>query len=178
MRCIPPLLLFLCAAACAQLTVPPPDDLLDAGHCIAAAPQDWFGIAQNHPLDLELGFVADAKAAHGDDLLYIVNYITPTHSAGMVYTLLAQGKEPVHNFLSRGKESHRVLQLQYRTAFHQADDGSEQVQLVDPPLGGIWTQDGILAAIHQVGFHTWTIPVADLQNRTTTVQCESGPDVE
>ncbi len=178
MRCIAPLLLFLCAAACAQLAVPPPDDLLDAGHCIAIAQQDWFGIAQNHPLDLDLGFVSDPKAYQGNDLLYIVNYTTPTHSEGRVYTLLAHGRQPVHNFLSHGKDSHRVLQLQYRTAFRQSDDGSQQIELADSPLGGIWTQDRILSAIHRVGFHTWTIPVADLQNRSSAVQCESGSGVE
>lgn len=169
MRCLASFLLFLsaAAAACAQITVPPPDDLLDAGHCIATTRQDWFGIAQTHPLDLELGYITDPKAYQGDDLLYIVHYTTPTHTDGMIYTLLAHGKE-----------SHRVLRLQSRAAFRQSDDGSQQIELVDPPLGGIWTQDRILSAIHQVGFHTWTITVADLQNRSGSVQCESSPDAD
>jgi hypothetical protein len=163
MRCLVPLFLVLCAGARAQLTVPPPDDLMDAGHCIAATHQDWFGLAQ-HPLDLDLGYVTDAKAWQGDDVVYIVNYTTPTHSEGLVDIVL------VH-----GKEAHRVIQVQFSTAFRQSDDGSKQVQLVNPPLGGIGTQDQIVAAIHQVGFHTWTVPVADLQSHSSAAQCESIP---
>lgn len=180
MRCLVPFLLCLCAnaAAPAQITTAPPDDLLDAGHCLATAHQDWLGIAQMHPYEIELGYADDPKAYHGDDLLYIVQYTTPTHSEGTVYTLLAHGKDPVHTLLTHSKESHRVLRLQSRTAFRQSEDGSAQVELVDPPLGGIWTQDRILAAIHQVGFHTWSIPVMDLQNRSTGVECESDSSVQ
>jgi hypothetical protein len=180
LRSLAPFLLLLClsAADLAQITAPPPDDLLDAGYCLASGHEDWLGIARTHPFDLELGYVDDEKAWHGDDQLYIVQYTTPTHSEGMVYTLLAHGKEPIHTLLTHGRESHRVMSLQYRTAFRQSEDGSSQVELVDPPLGGVWTQDRILSAIHQVGFHTWTIPVSDLENRSSAVQCESSPDVE
>jgi hypothetical protein len=184
MRCLAPFLLFLCASATAgaQITVPPPDDLLDAGHCLATSHEDWLGLAQTHPYDLELGYVDDPKASHGNDLIYIVHYTTPTHTEGVVYTLLAHGKESLlahgESLLGHDKDSHRVLQLQYRTAFRQSDDGSERLVLVDPPLGGIWTQDRILSAIHQVGFHTWTITVTDLQNRSGAVQCEAESDVE
>jgi len=183
MRCLAPFLLFLCASAAgAQITVPPPAGLLDAGHCLATSHQDWLGLAQTHPYDLELGYVDVPKAAHGDDLIYIVHYTTPTHTEGVVYTLLAHGRDSLfahgESLFGHGKESHRTIQLQYRTAFRQSDDGSEQLVLVDPPLGGIWTQDRILSAIHQVGFHTWTIPVTDLENRPAAIDCESSPDAE
>ena len=169
LRCLPLLLLAcLSAAVCAQETAPPPDPLLEAGHCLVTAPQDPLHLAHDNPYELELGFYTPgAKSDHSQDMLYVANYTTPVHSQGMVFV-----------FLTQGKGSHRVLDLQYVTQFHQSDDGSQQLQLVDPTFGGIGTQDGIVAAIRQIGFHTWTIPVADLRNRAASAQCSYDTDVE
>lgn len=168
MRCIPILLLACMSVAVpAQIQEPAPDPLLDAGHCLAGAQQDLLGLNQTYASQLELGFVADSKTVPGQDLLNIVEYTTRTHTDGRVFT-----------FLAKGKDSHRVLRLQFKTAFRQSDDGSQRLELVDPPLGGVWTQDQLLSAIRQVGFHTYSILVGDLRNRSAAVQCESEPDAE
>jgi hypothetical protein len=168
MRCFPIVLLAcLSVAVPAQIQEPAPDPLLDAGHCLASAQQDWLGLNQTYASQLELGYIADSKTVPGQDLLNIVEYTTRTHTDGRVFTFLAKGKDP-----------HRVLRLQFRTAFRQSDDGSRQLELVNPPLGGVGTQDQILSAIRQVGFHTYSIPVGDLRTRSASVQCESEPDVE
>jgi hypothetical protein len=160
-------LAFLSTAVGAQIQEPAPDPLLDAGHCLAAAREDWLGLAQYRPAAVELGYVADTKIYSGQELEYVVQYTTPTHTEGTVFAFLARGKDP-----------HRVLRLQYRTTFRQSDDGSQQVQLADPTFGGIWTQEQVLSAIRQVGFHTYSVLVADLQNRPGSIQCESEPDLK
>jgi len=153
--------LVICAVAClsasveAQNTAPPPDALLDAGHCVAAAQGDWFGIAQENPYALELGSVSG-----GGDELYLIDFTTPTHSEGYAFA-----------FASRGRGSHRELTLEFRTRFRQSVDGTQRVNLVDPPLGGMDAHDGTLAAIEQVGFHTWKVPVAELRSHSSGASC-------
>jgi hypothetical protein len=159
MRCLA-ILLLTCFCTAAQVPEAPPEQLLDAAHCLAATNQDWIRGAHHNAAELELGYVDDAKSYPGQELVYLVDYTTPTHSAGQVST-----------FLERGKAAHRVVRVQLTIAFRQSDDGSQRIELVDPPLGGIGTQDEVVAAIRKVGFHTYTVQVGDLVNRAT--QCES-----
>jgi hypothetical protein len=167
MRCFPILLfLGLSVSLPAQITEPPPDPLLDAAHCLAAAKENWLGPPASRPAQLELGYVDDTRSYPGADLLFIVDYASPTHSAGAVFTFFAKGKDP-----------HRVLHLQNRVAFRQSDDGSQQLQLVDPPFGGIATQDQAVSAIRKIGFHTYAVSIADVLNRPS-VQCETDADIE
>ena len=161
------LILSFDAALRAQLTSPPPDPLLDAGHCLASADRDWLDIGRDNPYQVELGYIDGDEWGGARGHLYLVEYTSSTHTQGFAYAFLTHGKSP-----------HGVRLLEFRTRFRQTDDGSEQVSLVDPPLGGIGTQDEILSAIKQVGFHTWTIPVADLRNHSGNVQCESPPPIE
>lgn len=164
MRCLA-LLLLACCSAAAQVPEPPPGELLDAAHCLAAANQNWIRGAHHNATELELGYVNDTKSYPGQELVYLVDYTTPTHTAGQVST-----------FLERGKESHRVVRLQLTIGFRQSDDGSQRIELVDPPLGGISMQDAVVAAVRKVGFHTYTVAVADILNRPA--QCESESAVQ
>jgi len=157
-------ILIFCVVAClgasveAQNTAPPPDALLDAGHCVATAQGDWFGIAQENPYALELGAVSSG----GEGELYLIDFTTPTHSEGYAF-----------GFASRGRGSHRELTLEFRTRFQQSVDGTQRVNLVDPPLGGMDAHDGTLAAIEQVGFHTWKVPVAELRGYAGGGSCST-----
>jgi hypothetical protein len=148
---------------CAQISAPPPDALLDAGHCLAADHRDWLDVASEKPYEVELGLVSADKAEAGKETpVYVIEFTTTTHTEGFAFA-----------FVSRGKDSHhRELLFQSRTRFHQTDDGSQQVSLVDAPLGGVGSQDDILAAIRQVGFHTWKVPVAKLRNYSGTTHCD------
>ncbi len=169
MRCLTLFLLAcLSTAVRAQIASPPPDTLLDAGHCLAADQRDWLDVASERPYEVELGFISpdnpdSGKSDSAKDPLYLIEFTTATHTEGFAFV-----------FLSRGKDPHRDLLLQFRTRFHQTDDGSQQVKLVDPPLGGVGTQDDILAAIRQVGFHTWKVPVDSLRKRASSVHCATG----
>lgn len=145
---------FVCLSlvVCAQTTERPPDVLLAAGHCLAAADGDWLAIGHDNPSQVELGMFSPRK---GDSGLYLVEYSDLVHSGGFVYA-----------FASRGRDPHRELLLRYRTAFRQSDDGMRRVSLVDPPLGGIGTHDEILAAIHAVDWRTWRVAVTDLKSHS------------
>jgi hypothetical protein len=91
----------------------------------------------------------------GDSGLYLVEYSDLAHKRGFVYA-----------FASHGRDPHRELLLRYRTGFRQSDDGTRQVSLVDPPLGGIATHDEMLAAIQAVDWRTWRVPVMDLKSHS------------
>lgn len=145
---------FVCLSVvlCAQTTERPPDVLLAAGHCLAAADGDWLAIAHDNPSQVELGLFSPHK---GDARLYLVEYSDLLHTGGFVYV-----------FASRGRDSHRELLLRYRTGFRESDDGMRQVSLVDPPLGGIGTHDEVVAAIQAVDWRTWRVPVMDLKSHS------------
>jgi hypothetical protein len=163
---------------CAQISEPPPDTLLDAGHCLAATDRDWLDVARERPFEVELGYVSAEKSESGKAVpLYLIEFTTPTHTDGFVFVFLSRDKESHSDFLKRNKESHSDLLLQSRIRFHQSDDGSQQIRLVDPPLGGVGTQDAILAAIQKVGFHTWKVPVADLVHHAGAVNCDTAEGV-
>ncbi|MFZ0633672.1 MAG: hypothetical protein WA399_09545 [Acidobacteriaceae bacterium] len=152
----------LSASVEAQSNEPAPDLVVQAGHCLATADGDWFDLSRDSPYELELGYATGDKSGSGDDSLYLVDFTTPTHSQGYAFA-----------FQTRGKGSHRELTLEFRTRFQQTVDGTQRVNLVDPPLGGLGTHDEILGAIRQVGFHTWKVPVEELRNRSRSVSCRT-----
>lgn len=152
MRC---LFLILVASLAAQIEAQTrqnaPDLVREAGHCVATAQGDWFGLSPENPYELELGISGDEGNSESDSI-YLIDFTAPTHSQGYAFA-----------FESRGRGSHRELTLEFRTRFQQADDGTQRVSLVDPPVGGIRSNAAILAAIQKVGFHTWRVPVAELR---------------
>jgi hypothetical protein len=144
----------------------PPDLLVHAGQCLGTAKQDWLDLAHRNAATVELGSVTVAGDHRGEQMLYVVDYITPYHSEGTVFL-----------FMVGGDKHQRVLRLLFPTKFRQSDDGSQRIELVDPPFGGIGTHDGIISAIRQVGFETFKIPVAQLQKPPDSVSCESANEL-
>ncbi|MGA8530419.1 MAG: hypothetical protein WB622_11945 [Acidobacteriaceae bacterium] len=144
-----------------------PDPVLEAGHCLATADGDWFALSPENPYAVELGYESGSQSSSGDDSsLYLIDFTTPTHTQGFAFA-----------FLTHGKGSHRELTLESRTRFQQTDDGTRRVNLVDPPLGGLSSHDETLAAIQQVGFHTWKVPIAELRKRARSVSCATADAV-
>lgn len=163
MRCI----LVLCLLACfsvlveAQSSEPaPPDAVVEAGHCVATADGDWFGLSPDNPYELDLGYASGA--GFGRDSLYLIEFTTPTHSRGYAFV-----------FQTHGKGSHRELTLEFRIQFQQTEDGTQRVSLIDPPLGGVGTQEETITAVRQVGFHSWRVPVAELRERGKSAACST-----
>jgi hypothetical protein len=170
----------------------PPDLLVDAGQCLGTAKQDWLDLAHRKAATVELGSVnwtelpdqrgqappdsdtrpAGAAAHRGEQMLYVVDYITPYQSEGTVFPHTGG---TVFSFLVGGDKHHRDLRLLFTTKFRQVffpDDASQRIELVDPPFGGIETHDEIISIIRQIGFETFKIPVTQLQKPPDSVSCE------
>ncbi|HEX5235236.1 MAG TPA: hypothetical protein VFW25_07905 [Silvibacterium sp.] len=156
------ILLLTCLSAGAQ--EPPPDLLVDAGQCLGTAKQDWLDLAHRKAATVELGSGTYAGDHRGEQRLYIVVYIAPSHSEGTVFS-----------FLVEGDKHHSVLRFLFPTKFRQLfwDDGSRRIELVDPPYGGIGTHDEIISAVRQSGFeNVFKIPITQLQKPPDSVSCE------
>jgi hypothetical protein len=154
------ILLLACLSAGAQEA--PPELLVDAGQCLGSAKQDWLDLAHIKGATVEMGSVTKAAAQPGEPTLYVIDYITPYHSEGMVFP-----------FQIESDKHHRILRLLFTARFRQSDDGSQRIELVDPPFGGIGTHEEIISAIRQIGFETFHIPVTQLRERPESVSCES-----
>jgi hypothetical protein len=183
------ILLLTCLSAGAQDA--PPDLLVDAGQCLGTAKQDWLDLAHRKAATVELGSVdrrrlqdqthavpdydtrpAGAAAHRVEQVLYVVDYITPDHSEAAVFP---HSEGTVFPFLVAGDKKHRVLRLLFTIRFRQVffpDSGSQRIELVDPPYGGIGTHDEIISAIRQIGFKTFKLPVTQLQKPPASVSCE------
>lgn len=140
----------------------PPKLLVDAAQCLATSKEDWLQLGRRKPTDLEMGLATGEKSQTGEPLLYVVDFASPLHTSGSVAAFLVDGKEP-----------HLTLRLQYDVHFVQSDEGAQNVQLVNPPFGGIGTQRHILQAIHKVGFQTWTISLQSLVIKPNEAECQS-----
>lgn len=140
----------------------PPKLLVDAAQCLATSKEDWLQLGHRKPSDLEMGMVTDDKAYPGEHMVYVVDFSSPLHTGGVVSAFLVDGKEP-----------NLRLRLQFSVQFVQSDGGASTVSLVNPPFGGIGTQEHVIQAIHKIGFQTWTIPVQSLVTKPNAAACES-----
>lgn len=145
-----------------QAAEPPPPVLFDAAQCLATSKEDWLSLARRNPMDLEMGYVLDPKGFAGQQMLYVVDYSSPLHTEGTVAVYTVEGKKP-----------QLTLRLQYNVPFQQSGDGMHSIRLVNPPFGGIGTQERVISAIRKVGSETWTIPVQSLVTRPNEATCES-----
>jgi hypothetical protein len=183
------ILLLTCLCAAAQEA--PPDLLVDAGQCLGTAKQDWLDLAHRKAATVELGSAnrdrtapvapesdtqpADADPQRGEQMLYVVDYITPDHSDGSDGTAFPHSEGTEFSFLVGGDKHRRVLRLLSTTKFRQVffpEDASQRIELVDPPYGGIGTHEDVISAIRKIGFETFKIPVTQLQKPPDSVGCE------
>ena len=141
---------------------PAPNVLFDAAQCLATSKEDWLSLGHRRATDLEMGYIADPKSFGGQQMLYVVDYSSPLHTAGTVSAFALQGKLP-----------QLTLSLQFVVHFQQSGDGLHTIHLVNPPFGGIGTQQRVISSIRQVGLQTWTIPVESLVTEPNQATCES-----
>lgn len=140
----------------------PPKLLVDAAQCLATSKEDWLQLGRRNPTNLEMGLATGEKSQAGEPLLYVVDFASPLHTSGSLAAFIVDGKEP-----------HLTLRLQYDVRFVQSDEGAQNVQLVNPPFGGIGTQRHAVEAIHKVGFQTWTISLQSLVTKPNDAECQS-----
>jgi hypothetical protein len=160
------LLLFsICSstAACGQEQAP--TLLREAAHCLAIK-NDLLDLAKTKATALSLGYLVDTKSYPGEKVLYVVSYTGPGRSEGFVFTV----------FLEQ-HDQRPVFNIQNNAKFVRSKDGIEGFDFVEPPLGGTWTQEHLVAAIKRIEQRPkFAVPVKDVQNPSPATQCESYAD--
>jgi hypothetical protein len=103
-------------------------------------------------LAFRLGYFLDTKSYPGDKALYVVDYTTKDGSEGHVFTVFVT--------LNGGR---RTFDIQNNAKFVRSAKDPWSVNFVEPPLGGVWTQEHIALAIKRIEHQrTFKIAVRDL----------------
>jgi hypothetical protein len=154
------LLSCLSTAVCAQEQ--PPELLVNAAQCLAAKDH----LPRSKAKALTFGYWVDEQSYPGEKVVYVVEYLGSGRSKGMVFAI----------FLTQD-HGRRVFNIQNNAKFVRSKDDTEGVDFVEPPLGGTWTQEHLIAAIKQIERQpSFTVPVANLVAPWPLTQCESYTD--
>ncbi len=155
------LLLFVGAAA-ASAQNGPPEALMSAAQCLKAK---GF-LPTSNARSADFGYLIDSNAYPGKHLLYVVEYLTPSQSLGMVYAIF-----------QRNEHGHEVLSIWNNAKFKSSERGKKFITFTEPPLGGIWTQTHLESAIKKIQLEQrFTISADDLRSITGGIRCESYAD--
>jgi hypothetical protein len=148
----------LATTICAQGQTP--NLLLEAAHCLATERQDWLGLAHSKTNVLSLGYLLDTKSFPGVNTVYVVVYTAPGRSDGTVFDITVTRQ-------NRAK----IVNIENNAEFVKSKKG---IDYVDPPLGGIWTQEHLTAAIKRIERHPrFAVRVKDLLAPRTLTRCKS-----
>jgi hypothetical protein len=135
-----PLLVALSSSVLGYPQQPAPKFLNQAIYCLTT--KDFLEATKRPSM---VGYFLTTKWYPGDKALYVVVYSNVHRSAGSVFTIfLSAGDDhPVFNIQNNGKF---VRSSQANGAFKKED-----VDFVEDPLGGIWTQEHLAMAIQEIG---------------------------
>lgn len=160
--CIVVLSLTWCAAAIAQQGIPP--NLLHATQCLAAK----RFLPPLHSGTLNFGYATDTESYPGETVLYVVQYLKSNRSNGLVYTV----------FLTR-EGGEQVFNIQNNASFEWPTRPDGEIDFVNPPLGGDWTQTRLMSAIRRIlAQPRITIPADVLRAVQTGIRCEAYTDLQ
>jgi hypothetical protein len=112
-----------------------PQLLFSAAHCLAV--KNFLPSPKN--TRLIMGYLLDEISYPGEKVIYVVNYAASARSSGLAFAL----------FLTE-HDGNQEFNIQNNASFALSTDGFDTVSFVDPPLGGIWTQDHLASAIKQI----------------------------
>ena len=109
---------------------------------------------------LSLGYFLDTSSYPGEEALYLVNY---EGSKGQAFV-----------FFVGDRDRRRVFRLENNASFMRKKKG---IEFVDPPLGGVWTQEHFESAIERIEQDPkMEVVVKDLRGNFPDVRCESYSD--
>ena len=108
--------------------------LVSALHCIRDGDHDWLGSALSTRPILHAAAVADNTSYPGHPHLIIAVYSNGT--SGQVYDVERSAKA--------GK---KYLRIENNAAFSLVNG---EIVFDDPPLGGVWTQDHLVASLKRI----------------------------
>jgi hypothetical protein len=139
-----------------------PQLLTQAIHCLAVK----SFLPSSKTKKLSFGYYFDEKSYPGEKVLYVVNFASPTRSNGLVFSL----------FLSQDN-NHQVFNIQNNASFVLSRDDVHGVSFVNPPLGGVWTQERLANAIDQIEKQPrFSIPDRVFLAEDASISCESYTD--
>ena len=96
----------------------------------------------------------------------MVEYLKGTRSEGLVYTVVLTKEN--------GKQ---IFNIQNNARFKWPKRAGGEIDFVDPPLGGTWTQEHLTSAIKQIHDEAGhAVPSEDIRSVSDGVRCESYTD--
>ena len=155
-------LLLSCIAATAWSQEPTPQLLIRAAHCLSVK----NFLPRSKATALTFGYLVDEESYPGEKVIYVVTYAAPTKSKGLVFAV----------FLTEHGD-YQVFNIQNNASFVLSKNDIHGVSFVNPPLGGVWTQERLASAIERIEKQPrFTIPVRDFLASDTSTSCESYTD--
>jgi hypothetical protein len=137
--------------------------LTQAAHCMVTAGRDTHRVLHGNPKTLNLGSHGDTTSYPGEQALYIVDYQDSKLSKGLVFLYFISE--------SRGQ---RVFRFENNATFIRK---KKEIEFTEPPLGGVWSQEHIEAAIDRIEKQPKVeLYVKDLRGSFPGVRCESYAD--
>jgi hypothetical protein len=140
----------------------PPRFLIQAAQCLAAKE---FLPPSSAP-SLSLGYVVDEKSYPGDRVLYVVDYASRGRTHGFVFAIFLTEKNHL-----------QIFNIQNNAKFVRSKGRVDGIDFVEPPLGGIWTQEHLVSAIKQIELRpAFRVSAGDLTKAVASTKCESYTD--
>ena len=141
-------------------------ELTQAAHCLVTTGRDnhRIQILHGNPKTLNLGSYTDTTSYPGERVLYIVDYLDPKFTKGMVFV-----------YFIRQRKGQRIFRFENNGTFIHKK--KKEIEFPDPPLGGVWTQEHVEAAIDRIEKSPKVeLFVRDLRESFPGVVCESYAD--
>ena len=155
-------LLLICLTATVLSQEKHPQLLFHAAQCLEAKKF----LPSSKSTKLTFGYFLDEKSYPDDKVVYVVNYMTPARSNGLVFAV----------FLNENN-GHQKFNVQNNASFVLSKNELSGISFENPPLGGEWTQEHLASAIKQIEKQPrFTIPVKDLSSMDTSSSCEAYTD--
>lgn len=109
--------------------------LRGAAHCLAAK----SFLPSTEATERTFGYILDEKSYPDERVLYVVAYPSASRRKGFVFTIFLTE----HN-------GRLGFNIQNNARFFLSKDDVDGGSFVDPPLGGVWTQEHLMSAIKQI----------------------------
>lgn len=155
------IILFVCLSAPVLARKPPPI-LMDAVRCLAVK----HNFPSSKSTTQSFGYLVDDKSYPGEKVLYIVNYMASDEPNGFVFVI----------FLTQ-RDGRQVFNIQNNATFSLSEDDVDGITFLNPPLGGVWTQEHLALAIKKIEKRPrFSIPVKAILSASILSICESYTD--
>ena len=112
----------------------PPKLLNDAASCLVTGNADWLGLNELKAGSVTLGFIIDTKSWPGEKHVFVAAY---TQNRG----------GNLFDFKVERSGEGQSLTIQNNLAFVRSRSG---VSFVEPPLGGVWTEQLLDRVVKQI----------------------------